>query len=658
GNYTCSVKNDVGSDSVTVLLTVKMAPKWIKEPKDITVTMGESVSIECDAIASPKPTIYWRHLNTNENTKSKVLKINAVKESNSGKYECVVSNKHGDLLKKTISVTVSGKRAFKHISEKYALIHAKSGESAKLSCNAIGDKPLAVTWIKESKLDKRGGENYEIFDHVTEHGLNSELVIRSVKREDEYLYKCLAENEYGSDEKTVKLVVIEVPGAPTNVRVNERWSRSATVAWNPPFNGNSPITKYTIQYWIHQSPTRKLNEVSVDGTLTNTLIKDLKPEPSLAPIDITAESRGSSTIRVTWRAPPNDHWNGELQGFYVGYKVRDSQQQFSFRTVPIAANADISHKYEHFIRNLLKGTVYDVVVKAFNAAGSGPQSHPVRVQTLDGDLPESPFLSVTSSTRTSLSLRWLNTESTGKQLNIISYTLYYQKENDDWRQIPIPLAVGSTALPSSNLGKASESSYSYVLNNLESGTRYNIYVTAANNYGIGDPSNIVKTRTNGGNHRNFLTLFKFIMPFFNFLDPFVYSATIENVNEIPYYFQPLFVIPIITAIVIVVVVLVITYVYLQRIKSRYSAPDGFNTLTSKHLTFNGTTHRFSAGFDNTSKPLMSDQINVFPSPYATMPMGAKHNEDPFIQKQWERQLPNPKITNTQPQNSHIYDNPQ
>ncbi|RWR99117.1 hemicentin-1-like protein, partial [Dinothrombium tinctorium] len=205
GNYTCSVKNDVGSDSVTVLLTVKMAPKWIKEPKDITVTMGESVSIECDAIASPKPTIYWRHLNTNENTKSKVLKINAVKESNSGKYECVVSNKHGDLLKKTISVTVSVPAKFE---EKYALIHAKSGESAKLSCNAIGDKPLAVTWIKESKLDKRGGENYEIFDHVTEHGLNSELVIRSVKREDEYLYKCLAENEYGSDEKTVKLVVI------------------------------------------------------------------------------------------------------------------------------------------------------------------------------------------------------------------------------------------------------------------------------------------------------------------------------------------------------------------------------------------------------------------------------------------------------------------
>ncbi|RWR98931.1 Down syndrome cell adhesion molecule-like protein 1, partial [Dinothrombium tinctorium] len=424
---------------------------------------------------------------------------------------------------------------------------------------------------------------YEIFDHVTEHGLNSELVIRSVKRQDEHVYKCLAENEYGTDEKTIKLVVIEIPGAPLNVRVRETWSRSASVFWNPPFNGNSPITKFTVQYWIHQSPTRKLNELSVNGAQTNALIKDLKPghsyeltvvaenevgrgdaadsitfftnqeEPSAAPIDIIVESRGSSTVRVTWKAPPKDQWNGELQGFYVGYKVRDSQQPFSFLTVPVAANADISHKYEHFVRNLLKGTVYDVVVKAFNAAGSGPQSHPVRVQTLDGDLPESPFLSVTSSTRTSLSLRWLNPESTGKQLNIISYTLYYQKENDDWRQITIPTIVGSTALPSGNSPNSAENSHSYVLNNLESGTRYNIYVTATNNYGIGDPSNIVKTRTNG--------------------DPFVYSPAVENVNEIPYYFQPLFVIPIITAIVIVVIVLVITYVCVQRIKSRYSTPE-------------------------------------------------------------------------------------
>ncbi|RWR99484.1 hemicentin-1-like protein, partial [Dinothrombium tinctorium] len=160
GNYTCSVKNEVGFDSVTVLLTVKMAPKWAKEPKDITVTIGESVSIECDAIASPKPIIYWRHLNTNdlntnEITKSKVLKINAVKKSDGGKYECVVSNKNGDLLKKAISVIVSVPAKFE---EKYALINAKSGESAKLSCNAIGDKPLSVTWIKESRLDKRGGE--------------------------------------------------------------------------------------------------------------------------------------------------------------------------------------------------------------------------------------------------------------------------------------------------------------------------------------------------------------------------------------------------------------------------------------------------------------------------------------------------------------------
>ncbi|RWS18231.1 Down syndrome cell adhesion molecule-like protein 1, partial [Leptotrombidium deliense] len=123
----------------------------------------------------------------------------------------------------------------------------------------------------------------------------------------------------------------------------------------------------------------------------------------------------------------------------------------------------------------------------------------------------------------------------------------------------------------------------YTLDNLESGTRYNIYVTALSSFGIGDPSNIVRTKTNG--------------------DRINYANSVENIEEIPYYFQPLFMIPIITAIVIVIIVLVITY----RIKSQYNAPDGFSTLSSKHLAYNTTTPRYS--FDKTSKPLMSDPGN-------------------------------------------------
>lgn len=41
---------------------------------------------------------------------------------------------------------------------------------------------------------------------------------------------------------------------------------------------------------------------------------------------------------------------------------------------------------EFFLTNLLKASDYSVVVKAFNAAGSGPPSHELYVRTLDGGI--------------------------------------------------------------------------------------------------------------------------------------------------------------------------------------------------------------------------------------------------------------------------------
>ncbi|CAG2180489.1 unnamed protein product, partial [Oppiella nova] len=43
-------------------------------------------------------------------------------------------------------------------------------------------------------------------------------------------------------------------------------------------------------------------------------------EPSAPPNDVSVESKGPTTIRVTWRAPPAEHWNGAIKGFYIGYR--------------------------------------------------------------------------------------------------------------------------------------------------------------------------------------------------------------------------------------------------------------------------------------------------------------------------------------------------
>lgn len=50
--------------------------------------------------------------------------------------------------------------------------------------------------------------SYEIFETLVKDGVKSELMIRSADRNDEGLYVCEAQNEFGKDEKINKVYVI------------------------------------------------------------------------------------------------------------------------------------------------------------------------------------------------------------------------------------------------------------------------------------------------------------------------------------------------------------------------------------------------------------------------------------------------------------------
>lgn len=106
------------------------------------------------------------------------------------------------------------------------------------------------------------------------------MFIQTSQTNDAAVYKCFVENEHGKDERTIRLEVVEVPGMPKNVHVKEVWSRTVSLAWSEPFNGNLPIQKYTIQYWRYQSAPHRLNEVFVPGSQSSFFLKDLSPGQS------------------------------------------------------------------------------------------------------------------------------------------------------------------------------------------------------------------------------------------------------------------------------------------------------------------------------------------------------------------------------------------
>ncbi|KAG8173633.1 hypothetical protein JTE90_000474, partial [Oedothorax gibbosus] len=256
GNYSCTVINSLGRDSFSAQLVINVPPTLTREPLDQTLEEGNEALFSCQATGLPLPTIKWskeqEFKESFENERMKAfsngsLVISNLNKNDEGTYMCTIFNNIGQEIRKLVSLTVIVPARFE---EKFQVQNVRRGETSTLKCEAVGDKPLTITWTKDkAEIDFKKHTRLEKFDRDVEKGLSSELIIRTSDRKDGALYGCLAKNEYGSDERNVKLLVVEVPAQPMDVKVKEVWSRTASIMWSAPYSGNSPITKYIIQYW-------------------------------------------------------------------------------------------------------------------------------------------------------------------------------------------------------------------------------------------------------------------------------------------------------------------------------------------------------------------------------------------------------------------------
>ncbi|XP_077487052.1 cell adhesion molecule Dscam1-like isoform X4 [Amblyomma americanum] len=514
GNYTCIVKNKAGFDSHTAYLEVEAPPAWKGVPGNTDIVQGKELVLSCKAHGSPTPKVTWLFKKGEakdwvpvQNTDAHMtvrpdgsLGLTTAQESHNGDFRCSADNGIGKPISHTIAVKV---RVPARFEEKSAAVTTRRTEVTRMKCQATGDQPLSIAWSKGSvKLDKRTSARYEVFETLIPDGLLSELVIRDTDRSDGALYTCHTQNKYGKDDRKVKLIVQEVPGPPQDVRLKDVWSRSASVSWSPSYSGNSPISKYIVQYWRDHGTAHRLQELEVIGSTTWTMVRDLLPgtayvlnlvaenvigrgepsrtvvfhtgeeEPEAPPVDILVEMKGPSTVYISWKAPPREHWNGHLLGYYIGYRPRDSESPFSYRRVEASPN-NASHEY--LLGGLQRGTEYGLVLRAYNSAGSGPASQEKTVRTMDGDVPEAPRLFVTAVTADSMTLRWVIRSSS----DVTGFNIHYRQDGGTWLELPIVNTANNT----------------YTLTNLHPGYVYQVYVTASNVLGRGDPSAILLIRT-------------------------------------------------------------------------------------------------------------------------------------------------------------------
>ncbi|XP_022649460.1 Down syndrome cell adhesion molecule-like protein Dscam2 isoform X1 [Varroa destructor] len=610
GNYSCrALFFDDTEDWYSDELIVRAAPSWrVEPPSKVQIQSSSGGILNCQAEGSPRPHHSW------ENDKGQLvhngssLSIPARSDLQSGggthnfEVTCVADNGIGPSIRKTVYVTISdiignvGILRFDEVDasdagayvciarndygviqhsidvsvflppkfgEKHSVVSARRGENVKLTCEVQGDTPLHIKWSKGNRLiDKKPNNRYEIYETYSEQSMRSELFITTTERTDGAIYTCLAQNEHGNDDRTVKLLILEVPQPPRDVKVSETWSRSASISWTAPYTGNSPITRYTVQYW-RVAQSHRLEELEVVGTQTSVLLSDLRPgiayqvavvadnavgssqpsstitfttgeeEPSEVPTDFHVEPKGPHTIRVSWKPPPREEWNGQLKGYYIGYKPSGHGQPHSFKTAEYKENST----NEFFLTGLQKATDYSVVVKAFNGAGVGRQTPDLHVKTLEGDVPPPPRVFVGATGISTITIQWVQAPQSGAK----GFILYYRPDSDlnlGWRETQLD-------------GRANQ----YTLQHLIAGTLYQIYVSATNEFGVGDPSEIISMRTHKSLASDVTSL----------LSTALFGES-GNQSALLNFFV---LVPVLASLVTIIVVIIVTCVCLHRIKARH-----------------------------------------------------------------------------------------
>jgi hypothetical protein len=322
-------------------------------------------------------------------------------------------------------------------------------------------------------------------------------------------------------------------------------------------------------------------------------VKTGEEEPSSPPVDVFAEAKGSSTIRVTWKSPPRQDWNGLLEGFYVGFKVTDdSFQTFSHRTVQFGS---FNNTFEHFIPGLKPKTQYTIVVKAFNSAGTGPPSHDVFARTYGGDFVESPKVHAMSITTDSIALHCQLPKSLDNEVHnsINGFIVHFRPDSSSvYKEVSLEASTSNDA--------------GFVAKDLTPNTLYHFYVTASSSRGSeGDPSPLLSLRTRSTE---------------------VKTSTVSEKDDwsqsLLYSHDLNFFIPVV-AVSIIMITLIFSYAYVKKAKLSSSIPapiaDYYATLRAGDPSvFVGTTRRYVDLDPSSQGNLMSGNVRFQLNPVTPM----------------------------------------
>ncbi|XP_051928347.1 receptor-type tyrosine-protein phosphatase delta-like isoform X17 [Hippocampus zosterae] len=457
-NYTCVAMSTLGVIEAVAQITVKALPRNPGIPV-VTERTATSITLTWDS-GNPEPVSYYIVQHKSKYSEDLYKEIDGVATT---RYSVGGLSPYSDYEFRVVAVNNIGRGPPSESVEAKTAEQAPSTAPRRVRGQMLSATTAVINWEEPEEANGQimGYRVYYTLDSSQHVNLWEKQIVRGANfvtvqgliPNKTYYIKVLAYTSVGDGPLSPDLQIIAktgVPSQPTDFKGEAKSETSILLSWVAPVQTGqeNQITGYDLLYKKRDDTDER--RISFEPTSTY-LMKDLKPfttyafrlaarskhgvgaytseisaetpqtQPSGPPAEVRCSSPTSTSILVSWRAPPMESQNGIITRYSIQYVATDGEDKTP-RQIPDIPPENSQYLLEH----LEKWTEYHVTVTAHTDVGAGPQSTPQLVRT-EEDVPSGPprKVEVEAVNSSSIKVIWRSPMPTKQHGQIRGYQVHY-----------------------------------------------------------------------------------------------------------------------------------------------------------------------------------------------------------------------------------------
>uniref|UniRef100_A0A8B9SME3 Hemicentin 1 n=1 Tax=Anas platyrhynchos TaxID=8839 RepID=A0A8B9SME3_ANAPL len=259
GTYTCIASNIEGKAQKSYVLSIQVPPNIVgsEMPSEVSVLLGESIQLVCDASGVPTPVMQWlkdgKTVASDDLQRIRQVKINGstltifrALTSDTGKYTCVATNPAGE-EDQIFNLNVYVPPAITNNKGEPEDLTVLLDTSINIECTATGTPSPQINWLKN-------GLPLSVSSQIRLLSAGQILRLARVQISDAGVYTCVASSRAGVDNKHYSLQIFVPPsldnaggtedmtvikGSSTSMKCFTDGTPAPTVSW---FKNGNPLS--------------------------------------------------------------------------------------------------------------------------------------------------------------------------------------------------------------------------------------------------------------------------------------------------------------------------------------------------------------------------------------------------------------------------------